>query len=71
MKLSAMEIWEKLDRLRQQVDIPNYSSIIENLLFIADTMLDVNYDTRKNMDFWYEKIVDLKTYIDLFNEHVA
>jgi len=71
MKLSAMEIWEKLDRLRQQVDIPNYSSIIENLLFIADTMLDVNYDTRKNMDFWYEKIVDLKTYIDLFNERVA
>ncbi len=63
MKLCAMEIWQRLEEINREKAIPDFDTIIENLLFIADTYPDLEYDTPKEIDFWCNKIVDLKHYL--------
>lgn len=63
MKLCAMEIWQKLEEKNKSNKIQDYDTIIENLLFVADTYPDLDYDTPMEMKFWYSKVVELKQYL--------
>ncbi len=58
-----MEIWQKLEEINKERTIPNYDTIIENVLFVADSYPNLDYDTPKEIVFWYNKIVELKNYL--------
>ncbi len=62
VEMSAKELWDKLVEYHRSIGIPNYEEIIRLLITCVKNTDKIHYMTKKDMDFWYNEIADLKIY---------